>query len=318
MATNKVKEVNESTSGKDSNPFVPLSKDLVNSAKTMSIKEAKYLVRTYYRIQDDRLRAAARGRALSKDKTPHALFTWLTEQTEILELQIKKALDKYTQHHPLGVWLRTIHGIGPVLAAGLIANTAIEVWHCETKSGVFKKKPKPEIDNSNLEEGVLDLEDDEEIEHECTPDNPCTASCHMKRISTAGGFWSYAGLDPRVKWEKGCIRPWNANLKKLCWLIGQSFVKQSYSPKCFYGHIYIKRKEYEKQQNEERVAKGEKSLTTGHIDARARRYAVKIFLSHFHAESYRYYLNEEPPKPYAIAILGHAHMIDSPVPSITK
>ena len=48
-------------------------------------------------------------------------------------------------------------------------------------------------------------------------------------------------------------------------------------------------------------------LPPAHIHARARRYAVKLWMSLYHAEAYRRYHKAEPPLPYAIAKLGHAH-----------
>jgi hypothetical protein len=48
------------------------------------------------------------------------------------------------------------------------------------------------------------------------------------------------------------------------------------------------------------------------IDARARRYAVKIFLSHLHAILFWDFYGKAPPKPFAIPILGHAHELSIP------
>jgi hypothetical protein len=139
-------------------------------------------------------------------------------------------------------------------------------------------------------------------------------------------------LDPTVKWEKGKKRPWNAELKVLCWKAGMSFMKFHNREDCYYGKLYKERKEYETQRNEalgnkdvalasmDRVGKttdaykfySEGKLPPAQIDARARRWVVKIFLSHLHAEMYRKHFGTEPPKPFAIAILGHAHMINPP------
>ena len=41
----------------------------------------------------------------------------------------------------------------------------------------------------------------------------------------------------------------------------------------------------------------------------AKRWAVKIFLAHLHHVMYVEHYGAEPPKPYAIDILGHGHMI---------
>jgi len=53
-------------------------------------------------------------------------------------------------------------------------------------------------------------------------------------------------------------------------------------------------------------------LPPAHIHSRARRYAVKLFLSHLHGRMYRQEFGVEPPLPYPIAFLGHAHMIERP------
>ena len=50
-------------------------------------------------------------------------------------------------------------------------------------------------------------------------------------------------------------------------------------------------------------------LPDGHVHARAKRYAVKLFLAHWHEVAYREHFGTEPPLPYALAILGHAHAI---------
>lgn len=133
-------------------------------------------------------------------------------------------------------------------------------------------------------------------------------------------------------WEKGQKRPYNTKLKTLCWKIGQSFMKLSNDPKCFYGKLYRDRKAQEIARNEAgefaaqaaiwatRVGKATEAykyysigkLSPGHIDARARRYAVKIFLSHLHEEWFRRSFKSEPPRPFAISILNHAHYIASP------
>ena len=55
-------------------------------------------------------------------------------------------------------------------------------------------------------------------------------------------------------------------------------------------------------------------LPPGHVHARAKRYAVKHFLAAYHEEAYRRRYGVLPPVPFAIAHLGHAHKMASPVP----
>lgn len=288
-----------------------LSKDIVASSKAINANEARFLVDYYYLCQEDRKRFNNQERALSDLKESCLVISWLATQAETLESQIKRALDAYTEAHPIGEWLRSIVGVGPVIAAGLLAHIDIE------------------------------------------------------KAETAGQIWRFAGLDPTSKWEKGQKRPWNGALKTLCWKVGQSFMKFSNHPDCFYGAVYKERKDYEIQRNDnggnseaaksvlpsyskatesykwlagcypagtngelvkmeaskrdsylKKIAlepgQGLNMLPPAQIDARARRYAVKLFLAHLHEVWYTKHFGKQPPKPYPIAILGHAHKIEPP------
>lgn len=256
-----------------------LSRDLVEAATSMTLDEARYLVDSYYVIQDARKRTGSQQKAMDKDKEPHLLLDWLNMQSDTLEGQIKRALARFTDQHEVGAWLKSIYGIGPVLTAGLIAHIDI------------------------------------------------------KKAPTAGHIWRYAGLDPTSKWEKKTKRPWNADLKTLCWKVGQSFMKFSNAPECIYGHVYRTRKDYEVKRNE---AMGNAStaadilakrkitnpdtlaflksgkLPPGQIDARARRYATKLFLAHLQYVWWYLDTKTAAPKPYSISHLGHAHVIQPP------
>jgi len=255
-----------------------LKRDIKDASVTMSADEARFLVDAYYMMQEDRKRAHNQVRALGESQEPHMVIQWLADQSQMLESQIKRALDAYSASHEIGVWAREVTGIGPVIAAGLMAHIDIT------------------------------------------------------RAPTVGHIWRYAGLDPTTKWSKGQKRPWNAELKTLCWKIGESFVKVSSKPDAFYGHVYLERKAQEVAKNEngdfaEQAAKKLEEFNIGkdtdaykayskgklppaHLHARAKRYAVKLFLSHWHEVAYQAHYGKEPPLPYPIAHLGHAHKIN--------
>ena len=76
------------------------------------------------------------------------------------------------------------------------------------------------------------------------------ANIDIKKCQTAGAIWKFAGLDPTVEWKKGQKRPWNADLKTLCWKLGQSFLKVQSNSNAFYSRLYLERKEYETEKNE--------------------------------------------------------------------
>lgn len=256
-------------------PITKLSNDVRRAAITLSDREARFLVDTYYQMQDERIRAEHQLRAATEFDEPHETIRWLSGEWRVLEGEIAKALDWYTRGNHMGVWAREVIGIGPIIAAGLAAHIDIT------------------------------------------------------KAKTAGAIWRFAGLDPTVRWGKGEKRPWNAKLKTLCWKIGESFVKVSGKPEACYGQAYLERKAYEIERNDsghnaERAAEiltekkigktteAFKHLTAGHlppgqIHARAKRWAVKLFLSHWHGEAYRHHFGKEPPLPYPIAHMGHVH-----------
>jgi hypothetical protein len=264
--------------GSSMTPIARLSRDIAQAAKTLTDDEARFLVDAYYIVQEDRKRSSNQVRALGETAEPNSVLQWFTEQNETLEAQLKRALDRYTEGHTMGAWMRAIHGIGPVLSAGLLAHIDIH------------------------------------------------------QAPTVGHIWRYAGLDPTMVWGKGERRPWNAQLKCLTWKIGQSFMKFSNHPACYYGHLYRERKAFEMQRSEgglmaeyaatrvDKVGKTTEAykaytagkLPPGQIDGRARRYAVKRFLADLQTAWWWQAYGVLPPKPYVISILGHAHHELSP------
>jgi hypothetical protein len=137
-----------------------------------------------------------------------------------------------------------------------------------------------------------------------------------------------------VKWAKGERRPWCAALKVACYLLGESFVKVSGRDDAVYGKLYRQRKDYEIARNEagdnaESAKEGLKKmkapdsiarkcyeagkLPPAQIHARARRWTVKLFLSHLHEFWYLHHHGKPAPEPYPIVWLGHAHKVENPM-----
>ena len=259
-------------------PLKKLTRDMINAEHTLSTGEARFLVDSYYTMQEGRIRAANQIRALANSGEPHDVLRWLATENRVLEECIKLALDLYSGDHPIGKRMRTVIGIGPVIAAGLLAHIDIT------------------------------------------------------RAQTAGAIWRYAGLDPTSEWKKGQKRPFNASLKTLCWKLGESFVKVSGNEKSMYGRLYKERKELEVAKNEAgdfadqakaKLARYNISKTTdaykayssgklprAHLHARAKRVAVKMFLSHLHEIWYEMETGEKAPVPYIFTFSHHTHRVD--------
>ena len=258
-----------------------LSRDLKKACANLGEGTARYLVDAYYREQKERIAADAMIRQAKEAGEPLEAVEFIAEQHRRNENSIKAMLDSYTSASRLGAWCKSICGIGPVITAGLMAHIDI------------------------------------------------------KKAQTAGAIQRYAGLDPTVAWNKGELRPWNAKLKTLLtYKLGESFVKVQHNDKDVYGHLFAERKALEQAQNEagefadtakailasRRIGKdtdaykhySDGKLPPAHIHARARRYAVKLFISHYFEVAYEIEFGKRPAEPYAIAILNHAHKIDVP------
>jgi hypothetical protein len=262
--------------------FVKDVRGMVQPTNPHTVKE---LVKAYYRIQDVRIAIAAQSRELAKSGDSNELTDHIANNMKYMELALIDPFTRFSNTYVPGRWAISQFGIGPVITAGLLSNIDIS------------------------------------------------------KAPTAGSIWRFAGMDPTVSWNKGQKRPWNADLKVLVWKIGQSFMKFSNYDKCFYGKLYKQDKQRRIELNESgayaesakrilesknwRANKSRDTLDSGmlppaQIDAQARRFAAKIFLSHFHTvwyEDYHTQLQGKPvraPRPYAISHGGHAHMIEIP------
>lgn len=248
--------------------------------KGLSRPEVRFIVDRYYQEQENRKSARNQQRAAEEQGEAAQMIEWLAGFEEALENQIKKVLDAWTLRQPACVWARSQVGIGPVIAAGLAAH--------------------------------IDL----------------------NKTTSISKLWRFAGQDPTSQWLKGEKRPWNARLKVLCWKIGESFVKNSNNPNCFYGHIYREWKlkytdlneagSYAQQAEQildvKNIGKDTDAyaaysigkLPPAHIHARAKRKAVKMFLSHFWQVSYEVTHGEKAPIPWVIEHGGHIDLVPAP------
>lgn len=272
-------------------PIIRINRDMLRALEGeigLSDNEARMLVDMYYQWQKSRIGTNNRVKGLDREAKkedikaePHEVLSWMLKQSEVLEAQIPRALATYVAAHPMSWFFEQTVGIGAILSAGLLAHIDID------------------------------------------------------KAPTVGHIWRFAGLDPTLVWGKGQKKPFNGQLKTLCWKISDSFVKVSGREDAFYGKVYRERKQYEIARNDRgeladqaaaklekfKIGKGTDAykaysigrLPPAHIDARARRYAVKLFLSHLHECWWKEtHDGELPPKPFAIAIAGHAHYIPPP------
>ena len=264
----------------DYRSVLKLNQDLRAAAKMMSRDEARFNVDLYYQIQKARLASGQQMRSLVDNVEPCLLLEWNHLNLMTQEKNVQKSLLDFASEYRVGKWLLSLHGVGPVISAG------------------------------------------------------CLAHLDVRGRPTAGAFWGFAGLDNRP-WNKGEKRPFCADLKRLCFNIGECFIRCKGSEKDMYGKFYTQRKAYEEEKNarleyrEQAEVKAkivgkttkaykfyiEGFLPPGHLHARARRYCVKMFLSHLHHAMYLDYYGKEPPVPYIFTEAApgtHTHFVEPP------
>jgi hypothetical protein len=308
-----------------------LSKDLLAAAKTMTVVEARFLVDAYYIAQDDRKRSFNQVNALVGSSEPHAFLQWYANQNKILEGQLKKGLGIYSESSPLGRWCLSQVGVGPVIAAGLLAHIDLDkapyvssAWRYAGLDPTLEwlgRAKAEELVNSVM--GKANTVEAGHIVSIATQTHRKVESIQLLATEENGSVTKRALIAGLAK------RPWNADLKVLCWKIGQSFLKLSKREDCYYGKIFLKRWEYEKEKNMRgeyaiaakavldrkkigRTTDAYKAYSAGmlppaHILQRSLRYAVKHFLSDYVVKGLEF-AGKPIPVPYAIAHLeGHLH-----------
>lgn len=269
-----------------------LIKKIIATANIRTDQVAE-LVNLYYNVQDFRIQNANRDRtekdkeAKPKKKKPEEeseLSKWLDMWMHAGESVIYGKLKQWVEGElatPEARWAYAQNGIGPVIAAGLSAH--------------------------------IDCE----------------------KASMVSSLWKFAGqapgFDRKIKGQKLC---YNARLKVLCFKIGESFVKVSGKEGAVYGKLYAQFKEEEIRKNDSGLYKEaaqreldakkfktdnvtkkrllEGKLSDGHLHARAKRRATKIFLSHYWEQG-RKAKGLPITEPFAMQILNHTGKIEAKV-----
>lgn len=325
-----------------------VTKDIIKASETLGREECRYLVDLYYQMQDFRIATNNQIRSIVKSDIdePHETIAFFANSFETIENNIKKVLKKYVESQEIGRWLLSITGVGEIISAGLLSNLDIEVaktagafWaYCgldPNREWLGREKAKKMIEESLENKKLYEVEDFAVLGQK----SGFGMNYFVKYFSEKTDKNGKKFKPTKENLIKAlAIRPFNSRLKTLQWKIGESFVKVQNNDNDIYGKIYVKRKVYEQTKNdnleykvqaEEKLRKYNISKSTdaykcysqgmlppAHIQSRAKRYAVRIFLSHFFDTWYRLHYKQEPPKPFAIAILNHTHMIEPP--EITK
>jgi len=332
--------------GETINQIEDITDEVRKQAVMLGPQEVRYLVDTYYNMQDRRKTSANQERALSSADEPITLVDFIRAMDTLTEKKIRQLLQAYAEIQPVSQWAMGIRGIGPVISAGLAAHIDIEraptvghIWRFfgldpsqkwQGRKAADKlvsdhlRRPNRKTMRQPTEEDVRILADEMQGLRYDT----------VLRIATTNFDGSPRNLTATTLKSALAVRPHNARAKTLAWKIGESFVKVKNHPSDIYGSVYDDRKALEQIRNdagqfaEQARTKLETTdighdtdayksyingqLPPGHIHSRAKRYAVKLFLAHYHHVAYQTRYGIAPPKPYILTQEGHAHFIAPP------
>lgn len=291
-----------------------MTRDLRSAARTLTDNEARFLVDTYYMMQDQRIRVSNQERSLGKADEPNSALSFFHGQFDKIELQLRSALDAYSAAHPIGQWMRSNKGVGPVIAAGLLAH--IDISQCHVAGSIWsfagldptktwgKGQRRPW--NAKLKTLCYKLGE---------------SFVKVQRFEDAHYSRLYVN---RKKWEQEQNLA-GAYADQAKAKLDQFSISKSTDAYKWYSGMWVYETKFNEQlQADINLVMAEQGLTQAeatdmvkatlrprpmlppaHIHARARRYAVKMFLSHLQQVWWEYQYNEPPPKPFAIAVLGH-------------
>ena len=258
--------------------FPKQNAEAVLVASKLNNAEARFVVSDYYASQEARKRADMQLRHLGDKaaKSNFPLLNYAAECNAEIEKNILRVLERYASASPVGFWMLEQHGVGPVIAAGMLAHLDIEqaptaghFWRfagldpsCRWEKG--EKRPY----NAALKQLTYHL-----------------GECVKRTSNAADSFYGKIYRERKALLVERNERGFNAERAKT----------------------------FKTNSAEVRKVLKEGKLPAGNLDRQACNYAAKIFLSHLHAVMFWDKYRKAPPKPFAIQHLGHAHEIWIPM-----
>lgn len=311
------------TNGGELPELLRLNRDLKNATATLGPREARYLVDSYYQMQHYRISTSNQGRSMGKDEEPHLTLGFFEAQMRTLENQIKSVLDTWTDKNEISAWAKSIVGIGPVIAAGFLAHIDITkaptVGHIWSYAGldptVQWNKGEKRPWNAGLK--VVCWKAGESFVK--VSSNP--KDVYGKIYKQRKAYEEERNECVLAKPAGVTVTPYPEDGPGIGTLVIDGTLVSCFEINgvWYYGgnakaaYTVLRRKKIGKDTDAYK-AYSVGLLPPAHLHSRAKRYAVKLFLSHMHDQWYRIHFNADPPNPYPLAHLGHSHLIAVPNP----
>lgn len=310
----------------------------------MPAQELRFLVDWFYQIQELRTITENQERAAQQSGEPGVFISWQAAEFRNYEADIDHLLKLYIKETELNQglinWCDQVTGLGHRLTIGLLAH--IDMTQAKSAGSLWSfagLDPNMKWNRADKVTSVMQevlgrkggtLSDDEVLElceHFHRKFNTIIKYSTESTAKKKGYTWK--SVSTAIS-----RRPFNARLKKLCYLISDQFVKNSRRESCYYGQRYrefkaeemlanrrgenkararheLRTKNYSKGTTTYKALSDDK-LSDGHIDARARRRAVKLFLSHYFEVGYYDLHGVGAPLAWVLEFGGHSEYIPPP------
>lgn len=262
----------------------------------------------------------------------------LRDTEDRLTLEIEGQLAR----HPIYTdWLYDVRGIGPRISGSIIAQTMVRFVRVVAPDYEAMTKSQNKIDNQDkfASHEINDTQtgfasQDKNDTHEAYAFSSEQLELAQKTengdylvptirgigaFDTVSKYWAWWGLDVRdghaPKRKRGENIDWNPKMRMLAWKISKQFVMQGERYRMIYDAEKMRLTAERIGENGElfcthleecqaKLKRRAKPACKGHIDAMAKRKAVKMFLSHLW-EKWRELEGLPVRQPYAIEKLGH-------------
>ncbi len=228
-----------------------LDKDLRAASRLLGRREVRSLVDLYYQVQEFR-KAGANMKRSAESGEPNQVVQWVYDCTHTIERDIQRALDEFAKYYAAGRWAQSITGVGPVISAGLLCH--LDIREAATVGHFWRLAGLDPSDHWHGKEKARAFM--AEVEEGDGWDSPDTLQTLADKAEWRADRLERWARDPKTgKLTKQTVekalarRPWNADLKRLCFIAGDCFVKFQNHPKDHYGRWYTQRKEYEQDKN---------------------------------------------------------------------
>ena len=303
------------------------------AAVDMSKREVRFLIETHQKWLALYQSTRSRASFLHEQSQNNENIKFLSKSVLGMRNDITGFLGLWVENHPAAKYFRdNVNGVGPFIAAGLAAYIDIDkcknhyssVWFyagLTPNSRPPLQKEADELIQMALDKFVEKHGDKAHKDHVRFIANALNRSYEkmLKYCSRKSGPLNWRSIYGAIVHPQYCVA-----LKLLCNSLGNDIIKH----KSLYQDLYRYRHNYETKNNNDFAYKkladtqfkrfnfdpkkvaykayAQGKLPQGHVNARARRWAVKVLLAHYYQIEYYIQHGEAPSDVYALDILkGH-------------